>query len=93
MALRFLFHAGVLFQKAVELLTDAVQDWILGVPLEESDVWIVRANATKADIVKLLDSDWRSIPQILPEQNIKTMEALLQSLLVVCSSAKDALYF
>ena len=92
------FHAGVTFWRAVGLSANAVQYWIVGMPpvppeVSELDVWIAQADTTKNDMAKLLDSSWCSISQILPEEKMTTIEPLLQALLLMCSSAQDALCF
>ena len=78
------------------MVSDAVEAWIVNVPTsekpEQSDYedFLMGATTIRGDIVKLSNINWHSIPQILPEQDLKKIEPLMQALRLMCSSATDS---
>ena len=90
------FHAGILVWKAVDLISEALERWFMSVPVsvppDQADVedFFTTANTIKEDAEKLSKIEWRSIPCVLPEQELKKFEPVMRALVLMSSSAKDS---
>ena len=90
------FHVGILVWKAVGLISEALERWLMSVPTSEPideagfEDFYTTVNAIKEDAEKLSKIEWRSIPCVLPEQELKKCEPVMRALVLMSSSTQDS---